>query len=239
MSFLGIIVGKLFANPTTTSVAKAIASSSNLRLAQPTHSAFNGAPHWGHYDERGDDLLDSGDPTRFKACSDGMTVSDRRTGLLWEKKTGTPGAEISCGKTPGACREVHDVNNSYTWSNTGSASDGDAQNEFLGNLNDPSDCFGGHCDWRLPSIEELQTILVGQDAAPGQATACDTSSCIDPDFSAIGGPTASAVYWSNSSNTEKPSGAWNADFNDGNIYDASFKTFANAVRAVRRGSCVI
>jgi hypothetical protein len=94
-------------------------------------------------------------------------VSDLNTGLIWEKKTGTVG-------TPNPS-DMHDVNNTYNWS-TGPGdnflADGTAFTSFLATLNNgvaaPSNsgpshisgCFANHCDWRLPSILELQGIAI-------------------------------------------------------------------------------
>ena len=124
------------------------------------------------------------------------------------------------------------VNNVYEWSNTDTDTDGGAFTDFLDKLNDQTfgtaatpnavtGCFAGHCDWRLPNIVELQTIL---DCGFGPP-------CIDPIF----GPTASSVYWS-ASTSVNPIFVWLAFFNDGgaNIF---FKTNALYVRAVRAGSC--
>jgi len=89
---------------------------------------------------------------------------------MWEKKTddGT----------------VHDKDNNYARSTTGTAPDGTAFTSFLGELNDcrsPDPTgpitggFAGHCDWRLPDMLELQTILF-------QPPPCGSSPCIDPIF---------------------------------------------------------
>src|SRR5438067_2269685 len=68
----------------------------------------------------------------------------------------------------------HDVKNIYKWSSSGTAPDGGAFTKFLNTLNgdatgvgncvssDGSSQTGGfvnRCDWRLPTIAELQTIL--------------------------------------------------------------------------------
>jgi hypothetical protein len=176
--------------------------------------------------------------TRFCACSDGVTVEDTATGLLWERKTTTG--------------DVHDVTNTYSWTRTGRAPDGTAFNVFLAGLNGAS--FAGHSNWRLPIISEFQSILIGPGvifrATPsspidtgsglnrtGQARACAGPPCIDPGFAAVGGPTASD-YWSALSGTINT--AWGADFNNGTVttnFNKFQKTNDNFVRAVRTGSC--
>jgi hypothetical protein len=121
----------------------------------------------------------SGVTCRYLDGDDG-TITDLNTLLQWEKKT-------SDGS-------VHDVSNLYTWAI--SCPDGEpclptgtAFTEFLGTLNycasipsggPPTSIPGpmtgglaGHCDWRLPSIFELQGIL---------QTQCTQGPCIDPAF---------------------------------------------------------
>jgi uncharacterized protein DUF1566 len=130
---------------------------------------------------------------RFVDNGDG-TVTDHQTGLTWEKKDDT-------------CPGIHCVTDTYTWSTnywTG-VPDGTAFVTFLGTLNSCSiacvgtvdSCstnfrkpgFADHCDWRLPTIEELQTILLADPCGDGTK-----SPCIDPVF----GPTAE-LYWSTTS----------------------------------------
>ncbi len=149
------------------------------------------------------------------------TVTDTITGLMWEKKTDDGG--------------IHDKDNVYSWSVTGTAFDGTAKTAFLDVLNDVAgggaNCFAGHCDWRLPKVStdtdagmpELETILLA---------ACPlTRPCIDPIF----GPTRADGYWSS---TTLASNLFNARFINFLIGNLLFggKTGGLHVRAVRAGS---
>jgi hypothetical protein len=145
---------------------------------------------------------------------------------------------------------VHDVRNRHDFSSTGQDPDGSAFTDFLSSLNDSTfgvaatsndstGCFAGHCDWRLPAIGELRTILVGAHAAPGQDLSCAALPCIDPNFAEVGGTTAKWRYWSASPLAPlSPVNAWYADFFSGDVGStAATKSDAIFVRAVRAGSC--
>ncbi len=146
---------------------------------------------------------------RFVDNGDG-TVSDNLTGLQWEKKTSAVG--------------THNVNDQYSWSATGTAADGTAFTAFLPLLN-TGVCLGGQCDWRLPTKEELQTLL-------SEPFSCASHPCVD---SALG-PTQSDLYWSSSTYLGKPDTAWMVDFNDGSVVNfVPDKLVDMYVRAVRGG----
>ncbi len=155
---------------------------------------------------------------RFVDNGDG-TVTDSQTGLMWEKKTDDG--------------SVHDTDNLYTWTIGVDEPNGTAFTEFLGTLNDcqsPPDGstitggFAGHCDWRLPTVVELQTILLSPFP-------CATSPCIDPVF----GPTTAFYYWSSTSLSVAPFDAWYVLFHNGNaLYELKGGNFS--VRAVRGGA---
>jgi hypothetical protein len=139
---------------------------------------------------------------RYGVNGDG-TATDYDTGLQWEQKT-------SDGS-------IHDVSNFYRWDTAfgGTTPNGTVFTDFLGTLNTgtsgdgtaTSGCFAGHCDWRLPAIDELAAI---QDlSAPGCSTS--TAACIDQ---TVFGPTATGNYWSATTDSGNPANVWYVDFNN-------------------------
>jgi len=159
----------------------------------------------------------AGTACRYVDNGDG-TVSDLNTGLMWEQTTSTCTGEVTC------------YINAYLWSTGGNLADGTAFTSFLATLNNGDSiyggvstpimgCFANHCDWRLPSIVELQGIVNTSD-----------SPTIDPIF----GPTQSGLYWSATTDYGYPSLAWLVDFLDGTLF-GGYKPSRYYVRAVRSG----
>ena len=123
------------------------------------------------------------------------------------------------------------MDNTYAWTDGGDGDftdpDGTAYTNFLETLNDCesdngvtiSGGFDDHCDWRLPGIDELLTILD-----------CSFFPCIDPIF----GPIAASSYWSSPPFAFFPSNAWNVDFGNGYVFIVNV-FFVNRGRAVRGG----
>ncbi len=166
---------------------------------------------------------------RYVDNGDG-TVTDNATGLMWEQTTDTCGGEVTC------------YFNEYTWSPApGTPGDGTIFTSFIAGLNGgsysspslglelstgPGTCLANHCDWRIPSIGELQLIV---DAI---ASGCGSgSACIDSTF----GPTRTANYWSSSSVATDPSEAWNVGFGNSGVFGANSKDNPSYARAVRGG----
>jgi hypothetical protein len=134
--------------------------------------------------------------TRFVDNGDG-TVTDNATGLMWEKRQNYDSIANFI--------DPHDADNAYTWTAGGiGAADGTVFTDFLPKLNQSGLCFTGQCDWRLPTIAELRTIVLNP---------CSAAPCIDPTF----GPSPNGFYWSS---TQAPwpftgSFVWGVDFNGG------------------------
>jgi hypothetical protein len=149
-----------------------------------------------------------------------QTITDRQTGLQWEKKDSRDGD--SWYGNP------HDTDNGYSWSALFSdGPTGSAFTEFLVRLNGSN--FGGHSDWRLPTVAELATILLPScPPAPPGATYLTWNGCLDPAM----GPTGLRGYWS--SESADFFGARTVRFGYGGFYLYP-KIWDQHVRAVRTG----
>ncbi len=159
------------------------------------------------------------------------TVTDTQTGLQWEKKTGAAGDRHDCSVLTTSCPFPHDVNNTYQWCldadhnnacDNGSSPDGGLFTNFLAKLN-ADEGFAGHTDWRIPTKEELETILL-------EPHPCGTHPCIDSIF----GPQAADPYATTTTFIENPLLSWRVHFSDGNAFHDS-KFYPSRVRAVRGG----
>lgn len=169
---------------------------------------------------------------RFVDNGDG-TVTDHKTGLIWEKKNNLDGTvNVS---------DPHDADNLYTWcsgrrdcANSANPPDGTAFTTFLYGLNGgtspdataTSGCFIGHCDWRLPTIEEWAGIVETTQGICGG----ENGACIDPTF----GPTQANGHWSATTVAGSPTNAWSVGFSNGSVGPGN-KILTGYVRAVRGG----
>lgn len=201
-----------------------------LRLAvgqdvQPLCGPYGQILRSGQKDDLGtgsDGDVQAGVPRNYVEHGDG-TVTDTRTGLMWEKKDDSGG--------------IHDADNTYTWTTGGTELDGSAVSNFLVELNGNGG-FAGHTDWRIPNTRELLTILhfgIDTEAAPmvfpvfdgNCAPGCSSDGC---------SCTRSSPFWS--STAARPDGptrtAWVVRFDSGKS-ERNWIGTANRVRAVRGG----
>ena len=141
-------------------------------------------------------------------------VKDIITGLIWEVKTDDD--------------SVHDKDNTYTWcdansatngGNAGTCGDGTDTEDFINTLNGAN--FGGFSDWRLPTREELRSVVDYGRHDP----AIDTAFFLK---------TVSSYYWSSTTYANDTYDAWVVSFyyGDGGY---NYKSTSYCVRAVRGG----
>ncbi len=166
--------------------------------------------------------------SRFTSTDSGATVTDALTGLVWEVKDNVAGGSSDYS-------DPHDVNNQYAWS-TGPpwAENGTAFTSFLGTVNGGGG-FAGSNGWRLPTLAELQTILLDfacTGTGGGPKCSCASDPCIDAKF----GPTWD-LYLSVTGYVPDPAYAWCVLFFpfSGDPFAISIKDGSTTVRAVRGG----
>jgi hypothetical protein len=167
----------------------------------------------------------------------GNSITDNYTGLQWVKTNN--------GDNDPDFANPQDADNYYDWeADSGclfaGCRNGRVFTDYLSRLNFCTSTdgntqlfagFAGHCDWRLPTPAELQTIL----SAPFPCG----SPCIDPIFGPIawsGGATeGQPYYWSSTTVDGSPGQVWIVAFGDGSVHNIT-KGTTGYVRAVRGGS---
>src|SRR5262249_28672985 len=120
------------------------------------------------------------------------------------------------GGAPGTCdltTNLHGVDSACTWAQ--------ATGVWIAAINAAS--LGGHNDWRVPNVKELQSIVDYGVPFPGPTIA-----------SSFPGSTAADFYWSSLSFAVNPSFAWDVSFSNGFVLFVG-KSFALRGRAVRGG----
>ncbi len=166
-----------------------------------------------------DGTVQAGADLSYTDNGDG-TITDHRTGLMWEKKSADGG--------------LHDRNNSYYWSGN---SVQETVWDWLEDVNGEGVTgFAGHHDWRLPNVKELQSI-VNYQSFSSAAPAAFNSNCVTGTTVLTGSCTFQSAYWSSSSlaGSTIVGLAWAVNFDLGDV-SWYFKSSNFRVRAVRGGS---
>ena len=136
-------------------------------------------------------------------------IKDDVTGLTWE---GIPATGTHIDTTT--------KYTNYAKASVGYASAGDAS-KYVDDVNALTPSLCGHADWRLPTVDELQSLVNYGKGLPG------------PAIDATKFPnTQAAWYWTSMSDIRDDRNAWGVLFNDGGISVIS-RSSLNYVRLVR------
>lgn len=137
------------------------------------------------------------------------TITDNRTGLMWEKQSWGDGS-------------IHSTTFSYAWS--------DAFTK-IATLN--ATAFAGYSDWRLPNIVELRSLVVPGTFGPtmhpifdsGCTFGCTVTTC----------SCTASQYWTSTTYAMDPTKAWWVHVGGGGDVHGRDKTTQIDARAVRGG----
>lgn len=251
--------------------AKTVESGAEATVPEPAegcppvfHQRFPATGQTTVYVAGDDGDIRAGGPLTYYDNGDG-TITDLNTKLMWEKKDQASGG-------------LHNWNNTYPWQGTclnrptkycGTDVDCPAGGtcfvpggkmtifQWVALLNAPP-CFAQHCDWRIPNVRELQSIVDYETYFPAVDAAFNnncTSGCTTCNLGCTvdganntkecsctqpSGP-SKGYYWSGSSYAPSPLVlprgsmlAWGVLFGDGDELSAG-KTDHDYVRAVRCG----
>ncbi|QTA80473.1 DUF1566 [Desulfonema limicola] len=169
-------------------------------------------PSYTKLDAGGNDLPDD--------AVEWFMVRDNVTGLIWEVKQNKD--DVPDYSNP------HDADNTYTWYDSnpetnggyaGKSGNGTDTEDFVNSIN--AENFGGFTDWRMPTKEELRSIVTFQNYSPAIDNGYFPNIRYD-------------LHWSSSTYAYNTDDAWFMDFDNGNdgIY---YKSYTFYVRAVRGG----
>jgi hypothetical protein len=204
--FSGVVpadcVGKLSDGVDTIDVAIANRTPTGAVLETRQTTCYNSAGIVVNCAGTGQDgELGRGRARSYAGDVNGLTITDNTTGLEWEKITNDS--------------TIHDGDNVYTWAQAF---------QKIADLNTAN--FAGHSDWRLPNVNELQTLADYGRVGPA----------LDPVFAnGVDSFLQSTFYWSSTTFAGFPVSAWGVNFFSGLVV-VNTKTLNNFVTGVRGGS---
>ena len=168
--------------------------------------------------------------------TDWACTKDNKTGLIWEVKSDNV--------------VLHDKRWSYTWYEPDASKNGGFAGYQNGNGN-TGYCFGSDCDtyayknavnmkglcgksdWRLPTVDELMTLVFCSDGKYGTDGSCTSYDTVTkPTISTVYFPNTQYGYWSSSPVANNYGSAQGVNFGNGFSFKG-LKSYFNFVRLVR------
>lgn len=196
-------------------------------LAAPSHSFAAGAvqlPQTGQtscFDTNGNPRLCAGTgedgeklagvawpAPRFTDNGNG-TVGDNLTGLIWSRHANAPDLALGANVCPNAESDM-------TWQQA---------LDFIACLNTIS--FAGFADWRLPNVNELESMVNAESADPSVYLNANGFGNANPVKQV-----QSSDYWSSTTDAGDPLSAWDVSFRTGDLPFSSLKNDAVNTRGV-------
>ncbi|MBP1685708.1 MAG: hypothetical protein H6Q33_1851 [Deltaproteobacteria bacterium] len=219
--------GAVTVDEVLTAVNHALTSCSDDGICRPERLPASGQTT--AYGAGSDGDVRAGATLAYTDNGDG-TITDHNTGLTWEKKDDSGG--------------IHDKDNVYTWGMgfPPFTMNGTMVTEFLATLN-TQPCFADHCDWRVPNVRELQSIVdyeiehAGPMVQPVFHNAAGCTECTDVMLASCSCTASSPTtfYWSSTTFRFTPGYAWGVYFDSGFVHNRAPKDVPSYVRAVRGG----
>lgn len=156
---------------------------------------------------------------------DGAVTQQAKTGIFYVMAVSRGSVSPGCAPEPGnEDGTVTDLVSGLTWEQT--TGEPMIWEEALAHCESLE--LGGHTDWRLPDIHELQSLVRYEESNP----AIQDSDCFKyGPFSTM----VSDFFWSSTTDSASGENVWGVDFSDGNVTPRR-KTGTSYVRAVRGGT---